>query len=100
MDRRTEKLNQLVLESAQSHLFSNPALNRPDARIIETPLLVPSEWYHGVQMADIVGRVIAAVYQWRLLRNSSFQWADQLYGPHLARLAYSIGNWTTLYVRP
>jgi hypothetical protein len=76
MDRRTENLNQVVLASAQSDLFSNPVLNGPQARIVETPLLVPSEYYHGVQAADIIGRVVAAVHRWLLLHDAHHQWAD------------------------
>src|SRR5262249_23151085 len=61
IDRRSESQNRLVLESAQSYLFSSSTTRRPDARVVETPLLVPSEWYHGVQAADTIGRVIGAL---------------------------------------
>lgn len=99
MDRRTESLNEIVLASAQSYLFAAPGLPSPFTRIIETPLLVPSEWYHGVQLADAIGRALALVYRWRNLRDPAYQWAEQRFGGDIDALKARYGNWSTVHVR-
>lgn len=99
MDRRTETQNERVLESAQSHLFSSPVFRRGDVRVIETPLLVPSEWYHGVQAADVIGRAVARIYWHRKLGNPKLERYDDRLGPVLKAHTHSIGGWHSVYVR-
>jgi hypothetical protein len=99
MDRRTEALNQLVLGSAQSYLFSNPVLRLPKARLVETPLLVPSEWYHGVQAADTVGRVVGTLYRSRLLSDPAYRWTEAIFGAPLDAITKRIDAWTSVYLR-
>lgn len=98
MDRRTEAQNKRVLESAQSHLFSAPEFRKPDVRITETPLLVPSEWYHGVQAADVIGRAVGRIYWHRKLNNPRFKKYDHQLGPVLSAHTHSIGGWHSIYV--
>lgn len=99
MDRRDEAQNQRVLHSAQSYLFSDPAFRGRDPRIVETPLLVPSEWYHGVQLADSIGRVVGAVYRHRCLGDARYRRDDDEFGPMLDGLSAQFGRHTTLFIR-
>jgi hypothetical protein len=96
MDRRIESLNQLVLASAQSFLFAY--LGGPNLRIVETPLLVPSEWYHGVQIADVIGRAVSAVYRFRHLNDANFQAFDKALGPLVDRCEYVDGAWRSVHI--
>jgi hypothetical protein len=99
VDRRSESQNQLVLESAQSHLFANPYMRQADARVIETPLLVATEWYHGVQLADVVGGVVGAAFRARALGDASFAWAEQQFGRRIDSLSFTEAGWSTVFVR-
>ncbi len=54
LDERSGGQDENLLASAQSHLYSSAV--HPFERLIEVPLLVPSDWYHGVQAADTVCR--------------------------------------------
>jgi len=98
MDRRTEKQNQRVLASAQSYLFSSLAFRRRDTRVIETPLLVPSEWYHGVQTADMIGRIVAALHLYRICKDNRYQWAESLFGALVGKLTYRIDQWSSVFI--
>ena len=64
MDRRSEGKDNNVLASSKSYYFCPPA-GRAFERLVEGPMLVPSEYYHGVQVADVVARVVGSVYRWR-----------------------------------
>lgn len=101
MDQRNDHLNEIVLGSCQSYLFSRLRTSG----IVETPLLVPSEWYHGVQCADVVGRVVSAIFEWRLcggIRGRRNRRKDEaVLGSALDDLGYKIGDaWSSLSVRP
>lgn len=100
MDRRMEHQNGLVLRSAQSHIFSDDYMRAPGARLVETPLLVPSEYYHGVQVADLVGRVIAAIMRYRLIHDQAYRWAETGLGRSVGDVTYHIGQWKSVFVRP
>lgn len=99
LDRRNEDQNEKVLSGAQGVLFSHPHLRGPNTRILETPLLIPSEWYHGAQAADTVGRAIGALYRWRVLKEPKFSWAEEAVGGLIDSLAYNISPWSTVFVR-
>lgn len=99
MDRRTEAQNTRVLESAQSLLFSHSVFRKDDVRVTDIPLLVPSEWYHGVQAADGVGRVVGASYWFRRLNDPRFKERhDKLY-PLIRAHTRTIGGWHSVHVR-
>jgi hypothetical protein len=98
LDRRSETQNRIVLESAQSHLFGSTVPRFE--RLIETPLLVPSEWYHGVQLADCVGRVVSAVSRFRALSDVRYRWAGTRFGPTLDLLTVRVDRWVSVYVKP
>lgn len=99
LDRRNETKNAIVMGSAQSYLFSS-VVQTPFERLIETPLLVPSEWYHGVQAADMVCRIIAALYRFRAAKQASFQWAENSLGTLVDTLTARVGiDWASVYVR-
>ena len=66
MDRRGEKSDVTLLGWMQSHLFSHDAVPRGFHRIVETPLLVRSEWYHGVQAADTISRAAGRVLRYEV----------------------------------
>lgn len=99
MDRRHEAQNGRVLASAQSHLFSDPVFRQPDVRIVEIPLLVPSEWHHGVQAADGIGRAIGAIYWYRRMNNVRFKKYDRDLGPTVRAHTHTIGGWHSVHVR-
>jgi len=61
MDQRDPVKDVKLLSSLQSQLFS---IEFDVRRIAETPLLVPSEWYHGVQ-AQIRSHALPAQYSER-----------------------------------
>lgn len=94
MDQRNARLNDVVLASCQSFLFS-----RDIERIVETPLLVPSEWYHGVQCADSIGRIISAVFRWRYLEEEKYQIAAEMLGETVDGLAAVYGEWSSVWIR-
>jgi len=98
MDRREEAQNERVLEAAQACLYSDPDFKKPDVRLVETPLLVPSDWYHGVQAAHVIGQAVARCYWHRRMNNALLKKDhDELY-PALAadsmvyRQAYTAGT--------
>ncbi|HZZ86224.1 MAG TPA: DUF3800 domain-containing protein [Anaeromyxobacteraceae bacterium] len=96
-DRRSETADTALLESAQSYLFSN---QHRVGRVAETPLLVRSDWPHGVQAADTVGRVVASVHRYRTLGEPSHAAADREFGDWLDALSADIaGKLSSVYVR-
>ena len=98
MDRRQEVQNQYVLASAQSYLFARPGAAPPFDRLTEIPLLVPSEYYHGIQAADMIGRVVAAVYRYRLAGQHNYSWADRQFGARLDACNANYGAWRSVYL--
>jgi hypothetical protein len=95
LDERAASQDEILLASAQSFLYSAVA---PFDRLVEAPLLVPSEWYHGVQAADSICRVIAALFRFRCANAANFAWAQNDFGAQVDRLNRPIGNWTTIFV--
>jgi hypothetical protein len=100
MDRRTEAQNRRVLESAQSLLFSDPTFRQPHVRMVETPLLVPSEWYHGVQAAQMIGQAVGKVYWHQRIGTVKYRRFDNKLGWVLRQHTHSIENWRSVYIRP
>lgn len=99
MDRRTEAQNRRVLESAQSLLFSDPTFRQEHVRVVETPLLVPSEWYHGVQAAHVIGQSIGKVYWARKLGKAKYRKFDNKLGWVIRQHTHTIGGWHSVHVR-
>jgi hypothetical protein len=87
-DRRSEASDTALLASAQSYLFSRNGVRR----VAETPLLVRSDWHHGVQAADTVGRVVAAVHRYRADGDQAFLGFEQRFGPLLDSLTVGTGS--------
>lgn len=100
LDQRAAAQDTLLLASAQSYLYSAVSAARPFERLVEVPLLVPSEWYHGVQAADTVGRVVGAVFRHRLCSDPAFQWAETEFGAIVNSLDVTCGAaWRSIYMR-
>ena len=101
MDRRNDALNSIVLGAAQSFIFGRALdeFGRPIDRIVEAPLLVPSEWYHGIQMADMIGRTMAAVHLHRLGLQRGLAKIEAILGPKLDAFAYIKETWRTVYLK-
>jgi Protein of unknown function (DUF3800) len=100
MDRRNDKLNEIVLGAAQVYLFGgSQAHGIQISRLIEIPLLVPSEWYHGVQLADVIGRAVSVTMMARHLNYPKMQKAEPCLGPLLDQSKFSDEAWSTLYLR-
>lgn len=99
MDRRHESQNVRVLASAQSYLFSDLMFRQPDVRVTEIPLLVPSEWHHGVQAADGIGRAIGSIYWHRRMKNGHFKKYDVSLGPIVRAHTHTIGGWHSVSVQ-
>jgi hypothetical protein len=97
LDRRDEIRNARVLASAQSYLFS--AGPGRFERIVETPLLVPSEWYHGVQAADTIARTVGAVFRFRATGEAGYKRTATELGPLLDARAYTLDDWRSIFVR-
>jgi hypothetical protein len=87
-DRRSEPSDMLLLASAQSYLYSKPTVRR----VAETPFLVRSDWHHGVQAADTIGRVLAAVHRYRADGDLTYQPLERTFGPLLDTLTMPIGR--------
>ncbi|MFQ5680212.1 MAG: DUF3800 domain-containing protein [Gemmatimonadota bacterium] len=99
MDRRTETQNARVLASAQSSLFSDPTFKREHVRLVEAPLLVPSEWYHGVQAAHVIGQAVGKVYWYIKLAKAEYGTFHKRLHPIIQRHTHTIGGWHSVYVR-
>jgi len=104
IDRRQEKRDVEVLASAQSYLFSaHSDVAGGFDRLIESPMLVRSEWHHGIQIADNLCRVIGRVFRYRLDRAGQAKWArfDAAFGPRIDALTHHIApRWRSVYIRP
>jgi hypothetical protein len=100
MDRRLESQNKIVLASALSYLFSAPNLASHFTRIIEGPLLVPSEWYQGVQAADVIGRVVSTIHRWRICKDPSSEMDEATFGAVMDERTAAADQWHSVYVRP
>lgn len=99
MDRRDEARDLKLLASAQSHLFS--ATGRLSyERIVETPLLVRSDWYHGVQAADTVARVAGCIYRYRETQDPKLQKFAGRLQPLLTEVAWTHDRFSSIHVRP
>jgi hypothetical protein len=102
IDRRGQQRDLRVIASAQSHLFSRQI--GPDIagfeRVLESPLLVDSKYYHGVQVADIVCGILGGVLRWRAAptHSAQYQTIDQRYGSTVDSLTYQIGTWRSVWV--
>lgn len=101
MDRRNDALNSVVLGAAQSFLFGRALMQHGRAieRIVEAPLLVPSEWYHGVQIADMLGRAVAAVQLHRLGLKRGLAKFESILGPKVDSYGYTKGDWRTVHLK-
>ncbi len=96
IDRRTESRDVDLLGWAQSHLYS---WDGGFERIVETPLLVRSEWYHGVQAADVIARAIGRVYRYEALKEPRFSGMAAKLRPEIERLTTAIGNRRSVFVK-
>jgi hypothetical protein len=101
MDRRNDALNSVVLGAAQSFLFGRALMQHGHAieRIVEVPLLVPSEWYHGVQIADMLGRAVAAVQLHRRGLKRGLAKFESILGPKIDAFGYAKDSWRTVLLR-
>jgi hypothetical protein len=99
LDQREAKQDSLVLASAQSYLFSGHDVATPFARVIETPLLVPSVWYHGVQAADTVSRAIGALFRYRLDGDKAYTEAEAGFGSLIDGLTFVRDGWRSVFVK-
>lgn len=101
MDRRNDALNGIVLGAAQSFLFGRSKIHygRRIERLVEAPMLVPSEWYHGVQMADMVGRAMAGVHLHRLQLQKGLAKLEAMLGPKVDQFGYGNGKWGTIQLK-
>ncbi len=96
LDRRQEARDVELLASAQSYLFSAiPPLDR----LLEVPLLVRSEWHHGVQAADNVCRVVGKVARYRCLADPQYEKVTKKLGPLLDAITRPCGPWSSAYIR-
>lgn len=96
MDERERNLNCSLLASAQSYLFSKGLLN-----ITDTPYLVDSRWYPGVQIADNVNGVLHSLFRTRFggAAGAAYESAEALFGSDVDALNWVDGDWTSIYVR-
>jgi hypothetical protein len=103
IDRRQEARDVELLESAQSYLFSAARdIPRGFDRLIEVPLLVRSEWHHGIQIADNLCRVIGRAFRYRADPAGEAKWQpfDKEFGPKVDALTHRIDPaWRSVYVR-
>jgi len=89
-----------LLRWAQSHLFSaGQIVPGGFDRVVEVPLLVRSEWHHGIQAADTIGRVIGKLYRFRSCGDGKCEKYEKKFGARIDALAYSIENWSTVFVK-
>ncbi|MBI2390495.1 MAG: DUF3800 domain-containing protein [Deltaproteobacteria bacterium] len=96
MDRRNEDSDVSLLAWTQSHLYSGGIGFR---RIVETPMLVRSEWHHGVQAADTIARAIGLVWRARLVGDARHEAIVQKLGPMIIDATYTNERWSSVYVR-
>jgi hypothetical protein len=106
MDQRHVAKDEKVLSAAQFHLFSRtPSYTSAFSRIVETPLLVPSHFYHGVQAADTFARVVGKLFQFRLLGDTRHEQVERQLGQRVDDLSYAIrqqrgaSDWTSFWFR-
>lgn len=93
VDERERSQNCMLLQSMQSRIFSAP-LNS----ILETPFLVDSRWFVGVQIADNVAAIIHAMHRYAYGALTAYAPSDALYGD-LVRAALwrdDPGRWTSI----
>lgn len=100
-DRRSESTDTNLLASAQSYLYSHSHESR---RVAETPLLVRSDWHHGVQAADTVGRVLGGLFRYRAAGDRKYVDYEHRFGKLVDSLSLTIANrmgirMTSVYVR-
>lgn len=101
IDRRTEDRDVQLLSSAQSFLFSAQGDVRGGfERLVEVPMLVRSEWHHGVQAADTLARAVGRVFRFRAAHDVTHQKFNTKLGQALDELAVTLGSKSTFYVRP
>jgi len=99
LDRRNEHLNTMVLASSQSYFFGHSWKPATRNHIVEIPFLVRSEWHHGIQLADTIGRIVAHTHRYRLAGEQRYKRFDDLYGTSLDSLGVSLdGGWTSIYI--
>lgn len=102
IDRRQERRDVEVLASAQSYLFSAADVHGGFQRVIESPLLVRSEWHHGIQVADNICRVIGRVFAYRTDPAGQAAWQpfDTEFGHRIDGLTHHIApKWQSVWVR-
>jgi len=99
LDRRNETRDLELLAWSQSHLFSASDVFRGGFdRLVETPMLVRSEWHHGIQAVDNVARVLGRVYRYRVL-GDMYKAYDTEFGNELDALMHEIPpNWRSIYI--
>ena len=101
LDRRTEARDVQLLSSAQSYLFSaQDDLRGGFHRLVEIPMLVRSEWHHGVQAADTIARLAGRLFRYRACGDASHdaKKIDEKLGSDFDGLKYSVDKWSTVYV--
>lgn len=90
-----------MLGAAQSFLFGRTLMQHGRAieRIVEAPLLAPSEWYHGAQIAEVLGRAVAAVYFHRLGLKRGLAKFESILGPKIDAFGYAKAAWRTVLLK-
>jgi len=96
IDRRAEAVDQKVIASAQSYLFSGGHIFN---RVFESPLVVDSQYYHLVQCADNVCGILGGLLRWRCApsHSAAYQPVENRYGPAMDSLSVNIGAWRSVY---
>lgn len=97
LDRRDEVRDLKLLEALQRHLFST-TLGYQFRRISETPLLVRSDWYHGVQAADTIARSVGTVHRHRHYGDVANRDRLDALGTKLDTMTYRESNWSTVHI--
>ena len=95
MDQRSEVKDRLVIASAQSHLFSEGF-----ERLVESPLLVDSKYYHYVQIADIVCGILGGLLRYRHapLYSGQYSFIETAYGRDVDQLTAKLSWWSSVWV--
>lgn len=101
IDQRNVAEDKLVISSAQSHLHAtNNAGILRFQRLIESPLVVDSRYYHGVQVADIVCGILGGLLRYRHAKAHSKQYAnlEPRFGGQVDSLTYTDGGWRSVWI--
>lgn len=95
IDRRTEEQNKELMVSAQSYLYSRFP---PFERIVESPLVLDSEFLHLAQATDNVCGILGGVLRWRYdpANGAGYAHADARFGDLIDALTIQIGTFSSV----